>query len=392
MDHDQLLMRSVTSRYGCRHSRPRAPRCCRPPRDADGRRPAPVREPAAAEPAPDPTRGTPGDAAVRSPRSPPRRQPPPDAGCCGRADRLGELRAAQGDVARSSTAVVNQCGWRRSATTYQWLPEVLRELRERQPGAEVRIETVPDDETIAVLLDAQIDVALINKLHGQADACACNTSSTTSSAVVASATSGPAGPMSPRPTSSTSTWCCARATTRAVCRPCRSLPIGAQPQRLTTLPLTDLLIEMVASGGDVVTILPSWVVAPYLRTHDLASVQVGAAPQAHLVLRNPSRSTAGERRRLRRGPDRATRHAASARLSDPSADVGRRGCRDRLLHEHLAAATTAPPESPAPLRVGRPQSLMSTARIERGCHDPGRRGVSGRRRSTRRTSVSRTTG
>ena len=59
------------------------------------------------------------------------------------------------------------------------------------------------------------------------------------------------------------------------------VPIGAQPRRLTTPPISpDLLIEMVASGSDVVTILPSWIVAPYLPTHDIATVQVGATPQA----------------------------------------------------------------------------------------------------------------
>jgi LysR family transcriptional regulator for metE and metH len=59
------------------------------------------------------------------------------------------------------------------------------------------------------------------------------------------------------------------------------VPIGAQPRRLTTPPISpDLMIEMVASGGDVVTILPSWIVAPYMQTHDLTSVQIGATPQA----------------------------------------------------------------------------------------------------------------
>ncbi len=83
---------------------------------------------------------------------------------------LGELRAAQGDVReiidgrRQPVRVTTQC-----ATTYQWLPEVLRVLREREPGAEVRIETVPDDEIISALLDARIDVALVTKLDRQAD-------------------------------------------------------------------------------------------------------------------------------------------------------------------------------------------------------------------------------
>jgi LysR family transcriptional regulator for metE and metH len=56
------------------------------------------------------------------------------------------------------------------------------------------------------------------------------------------------------------------------------LPHGARPARITTMPIiTDLLIEMVA-GGEGVAILPSWVAAPYTKSHDVAMVQVGARP------------------------------------------------------------------------------------------------------------------
>ena len=83
------------------------------------------------------------------------------------------------------------------------------------------------------------------------------------------------------------------------------------PQSAVSAP--ELLIEMVAAGGDVATILPSWIAAPYLQTHDVASVQVGATPQARdVVLRNPSRCTARDHHGVRLGADRATCHAASA--------------------------------------------------------------------------------
>ena len=197
---------------------------------------------------------------------------------------LGELRAAQGDVReivgsrRQPVRVTTQC-----ATTYQWLPEVLRALREREPGAEVRIETVPDDETIAALLDARIDVALINKLDRQVDHVRLQRLFDDElRAVVASS-----HPWAGRAHVAAADFvdvhlvlCESYDQNRVPPMPL-PVPIGAQPQRLTTLPLSaDLLIEMVASGGDVVTILPSWIVAPYLQTHDLASVQVGATPQA----------------------------------------------------------------------------------------------------------------
>jgi len=37
---------------------------------------------------------------------------------------------------------------------------------------------------------------------------------------------------------------------------------------------------MVASGDDVATILPSWIISPYMQTYDLASVQIDKTPQA----------------------------------------------------------------------------------------------------------------
>ena len=57
------------------------------------------------------------------------------------------------------------------------------------------------------------------------------------------------------------------------------IPAGARPARLTTLALsTDLMIEMIATGESV-TVLPSWMVSPYLTTHDITSVAVGDPPQ-----------------------------------------------------------------------------------------------------------------
>ena len=197
---------------------------------------------------------------------------------------LSELRAAQGDVReiagsrRRPIRVTTQC-----STTYQWLPEVVRELREVEPGAQVRIEVVPDDEIIAALLDARVDVALINKLDRQVDRVRLHRLFDDELRAVVAATHPWAGlahvdapdfddvhlmlfdsydqqrmPPVPLP-----------------------IPIGARPGRLSTLPLsTELLIEMVAAGGDVATILPSWIVAPYLHTHDLVSIQVGSTPHA----------------------------------------------------------------------------------------------------------------
>ena len=61
------------------------------------------------------------------------------------------------------------------------------------------------------------------------------------------------------------------------CR-CRSPPVLARA-RVTTMSIDkDVLIELVAAG-DAVTVVPSWIIAPYLSTRDVASVAVGDPPQ-----------------------------------------------------------------------------------------------------------------
>jgi LysR family transcriptional regulator for metE and metH len=197
---------------------------------------------------------------------------------------LGELRAAQGDVReivgnrRQPVRVATQC-----ATTYQWLPEVLRALREREPGAEVRIEEVPDDEIISALLDERIDVAFINKLDRQADRVRLQRIFDDELRAVVARTHPWADQAHVAATDFVDVhlMLCESYDQSRVPPVPLPVPIGAQPGRLTTLPISpDLLIEMVASGSDVVTILPSWIVAPYLPTHAIATVQVGATPQA----------------------------------------------------------------------------------------------------------------
>ena len=78
---------------------------------------------------------------------------------------LRELRAARLDVheladgRRRPLRLASQC-----ATNYQWMAHVLRSLHQQLPGTEVRVESLPDDDPIAALLDDRLDVALVTKL------------------------------------------------------------------------------------------------------------------------------------------------------------------------------------------------------------------------------------
>jgi LysR family transcriptional regulator for metE and metH len=197
---------------------------------------------------------------------------------------LGELRAAQGDLRelssnrRQPVRIATQC-----ATTYEWLPDVLRTLREREPGAEVRIESLVHDELISALLDERIDVALINKLERQADRVRLQHvfDDELRAVVPSSHRWADLTHVTAHDFDDVHLMLCDSYDQSRVPPVQLPVPVGARPRRLTTLPLsTDVMIEIVASGDDVATILPSWIISSYLPTRDLASVQVGETPQA----------------------------------------------------------------------------------------------------------------
>ena len=245
--------------------------------------------------------------AVRSARPPPRRQP---AGHrmlrAPRRSPWASCAPRRATCASSSAAVGNRCASRRSAQPpTSGCRGAPRAYVEREPacGGAHRDSARRRDHLGAPRRTDR------RRAHQQARsrrwiACACNVSSTTSS--VRSSPRPPVG----RP--GACRGCGLRRRPPDVVRelrpePCASVPlpvpIGAQPRRLTTLPLTvDLLIEMVASGGDVVTILPSWIVVAVHgdpRHRERASRRDTAS--AHLVLRNPPRCPAGEHRSVRLG-------------------------------------------------------------------------------------------
>ncbi len=321
-------MHSVTSRYGCRCTRPRAARCARPPRDADGRRPAPLREPARAEPTPDPARRTPGDArcsiAAVAASSPTRQV----AGCCGpRMSPWASCEPRRATCARSSAAVVNRCGsTTQCATTYQWLPEVLRALREREPGAEVRIE---DSARRRDHLGAPRRTDR-RRAHQQARPAGRSRAPATSlrrRAPCGRRQQPPVGRPGP----------CRRCRFRR-CPPDAVRELRPEPRAARAAPHPD---RRPAPAADHAAAQPG----PADRDgrvrrrcrDDPSVVDRGAVPadprprqrasrrdtaSAHLVLRDPPRSTAGEHRSLRLGTDRATRHAA--RRPESRSSVGRR--------------------------------------------------------------------
>ena len=195
---------------------------------------------------------------------------------------LRELRAARHDLheladgRRRPLRLASQC-----TTNYQWMADVVRSLHQQLPGTELRVQPLPDDDPIAALLDDRLDVALVTKLDGDVNRVRLERLFDDELRAVVSSRH----PWARRASVAAADFDDVhvvlydgydQARTPAVPLP---FPAGARPARLTTMSIdTDMLIELVAAG-DAVTVLPSWIIAPYLSTHDVASVAVGDPPQ-----------------------------------------------------------------------------------------------------------------
>ena len=196
---------------------------------------------------------------------------------------LGELRAAQVDLRdlaggrHQPVRLMSQC-----STNYQWLTPVLRTFRQRMTGAEIRLESVPDHDAVAALLDERLDVALVTKLDRHADHVRLDRLFDDELRGVVAVTHPWAGRAAVGADDFVDQHLVLYDSYDPARTPSVALPIppGARPARLTTVPVeTDLIVEMVAAG-DAITVLPSWIVAPYLATHPVTTVAVGDPPQA----------------------------------------------------------------------------------------------------------------
>ncbi|MDH6539880.1 LysR family transcriptional regulator for metE and metH [Streptomyces sp. SPB4] len=166
------------------------------------------------------------------------------------------------------------------STTFPWLPPVLRAFREREPGIDVRIETVTDDAPVPALLADLVDVALVTKPDVQMDRVSLTRLFDDEMVAVVPAGHAWAGRkhLTARDFDGADLVLYDFYDQKRIPSLPLPIPAGARPGRITTMPVvTDLVVEMVA-GGQGVTVLPNWVAAPYVASHDLALVQIGAKP------------------------------------------------------------------------------------------------------------------
>ncbi len=196
---------------------------------------------------------------------------------------LHELRSAVRDVHQLKADHDETLRiWSQCSTNYHWLPDILRLFRQEWPGADVAIETIPDSEHIEALLDGRIDIALITKLRPQLDQVRLHRLFDDELLAVVNADHSWVG----KPYVTAADFSDVHLVLFDSYDPSRIPPVplpippGATPGQLSTLPmLTDALIDTVINT-DTVTVLPSWIAAPYLTTGSVRTVQVGATPQS----------------------------------------------------------------------------------------------------------------
>ena len=252
---------------------------------------------------------------------------------------LRELRAARLDLPALASA--SQC-----ATNYQWMADVPHSLHQQHPGTELRVERLPDNDLVAGLLDDRLDVALVTKLDGDVNRVRLERLFDDELRVVVSSRH----PLARRERVVAADFDDAnlvlydgydQTRTPAVPLP---IPPGARPARLTTVAIgTDMLIELVAMG-EAVTVLPSWIVSPYVATHDVASVALGSPSATHVVLRH----TSGTKRRRRRPhccAPRPTRRQSPAGANEYSGVTGDGLCPADSGFERVVAAENDVDES-----------------------------------------------
>ena len=196
---------------------------------------------------------------------------------------LHELRNAVRDVHQLETDRNEFVRlWSQCSTNYQWLPDLLRSFRQEWPSADVTIETIADSEHIEALLDKRIDVALVTKLRPELDRVRLHRLFDDELLAVVRPDHAWVGQPYATDADISEVHLILFDSYDPDRTPAIPLPIppGVTPGQLTTLPmLTDVLIDAVVNS-DAVTVLPSWIAAPYVAAGSVRTVQVGATAQA----------------------------------------------------------------------------------------------------------------
>lgn len=195
---------------------------------------------------------------------------------------LHELRDAVRDVSAINAGTHDAVRiWTQCSTNYQWLPPVLRRFRQIRPTTDVTVATIDERRHIDALVAGEIDIAIMTKLERDLDRVRLHELFDDELLAIVAAVH----PWTAKPYVSAEDFSDTHLIMFDSYDPAHEPPVplpippGATPGNLTLLPLvTELVIETVVAS-DAVTILPSWIAAPYLASGRVAGVQIGREAQ-----------------------------------------------------------------------------------------------------------------
>jgi LysR family transcriptional regulator for metE and metH len=190
-------------------------------------------------------------------------------------DRIGQAEARVEQLARHVAGELRVCT--HCYTGYHWLPVLVDGLRRRYPNFELRIAPEYTLDPIAALLDAKLDVAIMNDAADDRRLRHRELFDDEHVAVVP-----PSHPWAARSfvdleaLVAEQLYLYSRSIDHSFIVQKVLRPAGLEPQRVTYLQLTEGIIEMVKAGMGA-SVLPKWSLATALATHDIKAVRITRA-------------------------------------------------------------------------------------------------------------------
>lgn len=202
---------------------------------------------------------------------------PPGERMLGAAKRvLDEIRHAEDDLklmAQDGKGVLRLCT--QCNTGYHWLPPLLQSFHRKYPGVDVQIIVNATERPIEALLDGQIDLAVVTSEVTDRRLHLVPLFEDELVAVVA-----PTHPFAKRasiePIDFTEEHLIIYTTDRQDSDTFTRIlgPAGVEPERVSQVPLTEAILELVKAGLGV-SVMARWAIEPALETGAVKAVRIG---------------------------------------------------------------------------------------------------------------------
>ena len=185
---------------------------------------------------------------------------------------IGRVEAKVGQLARHAAGELRVCT--HCYTGYHWLPSLVKALRRRYPAFELHISAEHTLDPIAALLDAKLDVAIVNDASDDKRLHYRELFEDEHVAVVP-----PSHPwagrafVTPEELGREQLYLYSRSIDRSFIVQKVLRPAGIEPLHVTYLQLTEGIIEMVKAGMGA-SVLPRWSLANALASQELRAIRI----------------------------------------------------------------------------------------------------------------------